>query len=49
VGLFVAGALVSRFTNRAWWASGLRQLVLGALATATTYAIGAAIGVGAVG
>jgi VIT1/CCC1 family predicted Fe2+/Mn2+ transporter len=45
VGLFVAGALVSRFTHRAWWASGLRQLLLGAAATAATYLIGAAIGV----
>ena len=49
VGLFVTGVLVSRFTHRAWWASGLRQLVLGALATAATYLIGAAIGVSAVG
>jgi vacuolar iron transporter family protein len=45
VGLFVAGALVSRFTNRRWWASGLRQLLLGAAATAATYLVGAAIGV----
>jgi VIT1/CCC1 family predicted Fe2+/Mn2+ transporter len=46
VGLFVAGALVSRFTGRTWWLSGLRQLLLGALAAAATYAIGAMIGVG---
>jgi vacuolar iron transporter family protein len=45
LGLFVAGALVSRFTNRTWWGGGLRQLVLGACAAAATYAIGALIGV----
>ena len=40
VGLFVAGAIVGRFTARPWWRSGLRQLVLGALAAAATYGIG---------
>jgi VIT1/CCC1 family predicted Fe2+/Mn2+ transporter len=45
VGLFVAGALVSRFTNRTWWRSGVRQLILGALAGGATYGIGALIGV----
>src|SRR5436190_13737293 len=29
VGLFVAGAVVGRFTARPWWQGGLRQLVLG--------------------
>jgi VIT1/CCC1 family predicted Fe2+/Mn2+ transporter len=46
-GLFVAGALVARFTGRSWLLSGLRQLVLGGLAAGATYAIGALIGVGA--
>jgi VIT1/CCC1 family predicted Fe2+/Mn2+ transporter len=46
VGLFLAGALVARFTGRPWWASGLRQLLLGALAAATTYLVGTLIGVG---
>ncbi len=46
VGLFVAGAIVARFTNRAWWRAGLRQLLLGALAAGATYLIGALIGVG---
>jgi vacuolar iron transporter family protein len=46
VGLFVAGAVVARFTGRPWWASGLRQLVLGALAAAATSLVGALIGVG---
>lgn len=45
VGLFVAGAIVARFTNRAWWRAGLRQLLLGALAAGATYLIGALIGV----
>ena len=46
VGLFVAGALVAGFTNRSWWRSGLRQLILGAAAAAATYLIGVLIGVG---
>jgi VIT1/CCC1 family predicted Fe2+/Mn2+ transporter len=47
VGLFVAGAIMARFTGRPWWRGGLRQFVLGALAAGATYAIGALIGVGA--
>jgi vacuolar iron transporter family protein len=43
VGLFVAGAIVARFTSRPWWRGGLRQLALGALAAAATYGIGAVI------
>ena len=46
LGLFVAGAVVGRFTERPWWQGGLRQLVLGALAAAATYGIGVLIGVG---
>jgi VIT1/CCC1 family predicted Fe2+/Mn2+ transporter len=45
VGLFGAGALVSRFTTRTWWSNGLRQLVLGGLAAGATYLVGLAIGV----
>jgi vacuolar iron transporter family protein len=44
IGLFVAGALVARFTNRPWWGSGLRQLVLGGLAALATFGIGHLIG-----
>jgi vacuolar iron transporter family protein len=44
-GLFVAGALISRFTGRAWFVSGLRVLLMGAAAAGATYAIGALIGV----
>ena len=47
LGLFAAGALVARFTNRTWWVSGTRQLLLGAAATGATYLIGRMIGVGA--
>ncbi|MEV2240504.1 VIT1/CCC1 transporter family protein [Micromonospora sp. NPDC049891] len=45
IGLFVAGAVVSRFTNRRWWSGGLRQLLLGAAAAVATYLIGMLIGV----
>ncbi|WP_434743258.1 VIT1/CCC1 transporter family protein [Micromonospora sp. SH-82] len=45
VGLFVAGAVVARFTGRSWLLSGLRQLLLGAAAAAATYLVGTMIGV----
>lgn len=45
VGLFVAGAIVARFTYRAWWSSGLRQLLLGAAAAGATYLVGTMIGI----
>lgn len=44
VGLFTAGAVVSRVTARTWWFSGLRQLLLGGAAAVLTYAVGALIG-----
>jgi len=44
IGLFASGALVSRVTARSWWFSGIRQLVIGALAAAVTYGIGTAVG-----
>jgi VIT1/CCC1 family predicted Fe2+/Mn2+ transporter len=46
VALFLAGAAVSRFTNRTAVYSGTRQLVLGALAAIVTYLIGQAVGAG---
>jgi vacuolar iron transporter family protein len=46
LGLFVAGVITSRFTSRAWWYSGLRQLLLGALAAAATFGVGSLIGAG---
>jgi VIT1/CCC1 family predicted Fe2+/Mn2+ transporter len=45
VGLFAAGAIVSRFTNRRWWLGGLRQLGLGAIAATATFLVGMVIGV----
>ncbi len=44
VGLFTAGALTARFTNRSWWRSGLRQLVLGGAAAGVTFLIGKLVG-----
>ena len=46
VALFVAGAFVSRFTDRGALYSGCRQLVLGSAAAALTYAVGSAVGTG---
>lgn len=45
-GLFLAGALFARFTNRTWWGSGMRQLLLGGAAAGLTYLIGMLIGGG---
>jgi len=42
--LFGAGALVSRVTARSWWYSGLRQLVVGAVAAILTFALGTLLG-----
>ena len=44
--LFLAGALVSRFTDRGALYSGGRQLLLGGAAAGLTYAVGAAVGAG---
>ena len=49
IGLFVAGALSSRFTPRPWWFAGMRQLLFGAVAAGATYLIGLAIGTTGVG
>jgi vacuolar iron transporter family protein len=46
VGLVIAGALASRFTHRPWWYGAGRQLLLGTVAAAATYAIGLMIGTG---
>ena len=40
--LFGAGALSSRFTSRQWWFAGSRQLLLGVIAAAVTFGVGAA-------
>jgi len=44
LGLFVTGAITSRFTSRTWWYAGGRQLLLGAVTFAVTYLIGHLIG-----
>ena len=44
LGLFAAGALVSRLTARSWWWTGSRQLLLGGTAAALTYGIGVLVG-----
>jgi VIT1/CCC1 family predicted Fe2+/Mn2+ transporter len=49
VALFAAGAITARFTARTWYFSGARQLVLGMLAAAVTYGIGALVGSGPIG
>ncbi|GAA1311839.1 VIT1/CCC1 transporter family protein [Pseudonocardia xinjiangensis] len=49
VGLFVVGALTSRFTTRTWLFSGLRQLAFGVIAAGATFLVGMAIGVSAGG
>jgi VIT1/CCC1 family predicted Fe2+/Mn2+ transporter len=46
IGLFLAGALVSRFTRRPWLLSGARQLLFGGVAAGATYLIGVLIGAG---
>ncbi len=45
IGLFFTGVLSARFTARAWWSGGLRQLTMGLLAAGLTYLIGSWIGV----
>lgn len=44
--LFIVGALLSLFTGRNAWYSGLRMVVIGALAGLTTYLVGALLGIG---
>ncbi|MFW6090655.1 MAG: VIT1/CCC1 transporter family protein [Actinomycetota bacterium] len=46
LGLFGAGAVVTRLTSRPWWYGGLRQLILGAAAAALTYGFGSLVGAG---
>ena len=46
VALFVAGALVSRFTDRSALYTGLRQLLLGGARPRLTYVVGSAVGAG---
>jgi VIT1/CCC1 family predicted Fe2+/Mn2+ transporter len=43
-GLFLAGALVGRFTRRPWWYTGMRQLLIGGAVAAVTYGLGDLVG-----
>jgi VIT1/CCC1 family predicted Fe2+/Mn2+ transporter len=47
VGLFVVGAVTSRFTGKPWWFAGGRQLAFGAIAAGATFLVGSLIGVAA--
>ncbi|KDN80367.1 membrane protein [Streptomyces olindensis] len=44
LGLFLCGAVVAKVTDRTWWYSGLRQLLLGGAAAGVTYALGTLFG-----
>jgi vacuolar iron transporter family protein len=46
IALFVCGAVVTRLTVRPWWYGGSRQMLLGAVAAATTYFVGSMVGAG---
>ncbi|MDP9821414.1 VIT1/CCC1 transporter family protein [Nocardioides massiliensis] len=46
VALFACGAVVAQVTVRSWWYGGLRQALLGGVAAAATYGLGALVGVG---
>ena len=46
IALFGVGAMLSLFTGRSAWRSGLRMVVIGGSAGVVTYFIGSAIGVG---
>jgi len=43
-GLLIVGATAARFTRRPMWLAGARQLALGAVAIAATYAVGLLVG-----
>jgi predicted membrane protein (TIGR00267 family) len=45
VGLFLIGAAITLFTGKNVWYSGLRQVIFGLAAAATTFGIGRLIGV----
>jgi VIT1/CCC1 family predicted Fe2+/Mn2+ transporter len=49
VALFGAGALVTSVTMRPWWYGGARQMMLGGIAAAITYGVGALVGVSGLG
>ncbi len=44
--LFACGAVVTRLTVANWWFGGARQMLLGGVAAAITYAVGSLVGAG---
>lgn len=46
LGLFLAGAFVTRLTPRHWFYGGIRQAGIGAVAAAVTYLFGSVVGTG---
>jgi VIT1/CCC1 family predicted Fe2+/Mn2+ transporter len=49
VALFGAGAMVTQVTSRPWWYGGVRQMLLGGIAAAITYGVGALVGMSGIG
>ncbi len=49
IALFGAGAMVTSVTTRPWWYGGVRQMLLGGVAAAITYGVGALVGVSGLG
>ena len=47
--LFGAGAVVTSVTMRRWWYGGVRQMLMGGIAAAITYGVGALVGVSGLG
>lgn len=45
VAAVVVGVLLAGFTDRPWWRSGLRQLLIATVAAGVTYGVGSAVGV----
>lgn len=45
IGLFIIGSVITLFTGRSIWFSGMRQVLFGLAAAAITYGIGSLIGV----
>ena len=49
IALFGAGAVVTQVTTRPWWYGGVRQMLLGGIAAAITYGVGALVGMSGIG
>jgi VIT1/CCC1 family predicted Fe2+/Mn2+ transporter len=47
--LFGAGAVVTQVTTRPWWYGGVRQMLMGGIAAAITYGVGALVGMSGIG